>query len=216
MDLKQMSISQLVAMYNERAPKPVRSFRDKATAVKRVSELDDTQSSSRIEEATSSPGFRRMSKNLGEGQETLRRQVLADQEAATAAVEKRSNKFTWQDGDVEFTPPAAGEAALAELFTPSKTRETTTRSRGKPKAGKGSLSQGRDQATAKSNRIFDPEGTIRIVHADRNRLSKRVWRAIMEMKNGMKAQDFLESYSVPKRARPDLRESVRKGAIVVE
>jgi hypothetical protein len=87
--LDEMAISAIVELYNEFAEKPVKGFRDKPTAIARLKALgiDVVEPSSKIEATTDSPGMRRAAARLGaKGQEALRRDVLADQAAATAAV----------------------------------------------------------------------------------------------------------------------------------
>jgi len=45
MDIRTLSLSQLVKFFNERSPKPVKTFKDKPTALRRVSELLDANPS---------------------------------------------------------------------------------------------------------------------------------------------------------------------------
>jgi hypothetical protein len=81
--LDEMAISAIVELYNEFAEKPVKSFRDKPTAIARLQKLgiDLVEPGSKIEATSDSPGMRRMAKQLGPTkQEALRTQVLADQE----------------------------------------------------------------------------------------------------------------------------------------
>jgi hypothetical protein len=77
--LDEMAISAIVELYNEFAEKPVKSFRDKPTAIARLQKLgiDLVEPGSKIEATSDSPGMRRMAEQLGPTkQEALRTQVL--------------------------------------------------------------------------------------------------------------------------------------------
>ena len=194
--LESLPISELVNLYNEHADAPVKSFRDKPTALKRVRSLgiDIKEPDSKLEETTSSPGFRRMSKNLGEGQEALRAQVLADQEAATRAVE-RSDKFTWSEDDLKKAP-----TETAEAFS---TRQRKVRKAKAPKE----FGDGRGK-----HRLFDNEAVIGIVNADLNgKRGEWLERFAEHMRDGQTVGAYLAQ---PGTKRRDVRVAWRKYGMI--
>jgi hypothetical protein len=129
--LDEMAISAIVELYNEFADKPVKSFRDKPTAIARLQKLGidlvEPVTTRIINSAIDSPGMRRMAQRLSPtDQEALRTQVLTDQAAATATVAAPT------DADAPpATPIAAGFATRAP--TPRKVPRAPSAGKGKGK-----------------------------------------------------------------------------------
>jgi len=191
-ELNEMTLAQLIDHYNQHAEKPVKAFRDKQTAIGRILALTDGQPSSKLEESTVSPGYQRMAAALGtEGQEALRQKVLADQEAATAAVPNNRGET------------AAG--APVEPAAPSKGKATPQGA-----ASKGSAPRGRGKRD-----MFVSTDVIRYKMVDREKLSKRLGVIFDFMKDGQTAGDYIEKH--PNRdGRRDIRHALHRGMITVE